>query len=245
MKNNTLPINEQSLISTYIKEVEKIPLLSREEEYNLAVLAKQGDSAARNKLVEANSRFVISVAKKFQGRGLPLEDLISEGNIGLLTAVDKFEPEKGFHFISYAVWWIRQSIMKAIADKSRMVRLPVNRLDEAEKYSVDVCSLDVPVNEGDDTTVGDFIESPALGPENEVLEKNLSESIDRILDGLSEREREIIMLRYGLRNHEQLSLKEVGDIYGLTKERIRQIEKNVIARISEDEFVQDLKYYIA
>lgn len=245
MKNNTLPINEQSLISTYIKEVEKIPLLSREEEYDLAVLAKQGDSAARNKLVEANSRFVISVAKKFQGRGLPLEDLISEGNIGLLTAVDKFEPEKGFHFISYAVWWIRQSIMKAIADKSRMVRLPVNRLDEAEKYSVDVCSLDVPVNEGDDTTIGDFIESPAIGPENEVLEKNLSESIDRILDGLSEREREIIMLRYGLRNHEQLSLKEVGDIYGLTKERIRQIEKNVIARISEDEFVQDLKYYIA
>ena len=245
MKNTATYEKEDSVLSTYIREVEKIPLLSREDEYSLAVKAKNGDINARNRLAEANSRFVISVAKKFQGKGLPLEDLISEGNIGLLTAIDKFEPEKGFHFISYAVWWIRQSIMKAIADKSRMVRLPVNRIDQADIYGIDVCSLDSPVGNDDLTSVGDFIESSEEGPDEVVLKQALTEAIDRILDGFTKKEREIITMRYGLHDHKQLSLKEVGDIYGLTKERIRQIEKKVIEKMTGDDFVRDLKYYVA
>lgn len=236
---------ENSALSTYIKEVEKIPLLTREEEYDLAVRAKNGDSWARNRICEANSRFVISVAKKFQGRGLLLEDLISEGNIGLLTAIDKFEPEKGYHFISYAVWWIRQSIMKAIADKSRMVRLPINRQDQADELGIDVCSLDTPIGSDLDSTMGDLIESSDIGPEEEALEISLKEAIDKILDSLSDKEREIIMMRYGLRDHKQMSLKEVGEVYGLTKERIRQIEKKVISKISQEDYVKDLRYYVA
>lgn len=244
MKNNAFE-NENSILDSYFREVEKVPLLSREEEYELAVKAKNGDSAARDRLVCANLRFVISNAKKYQGMGLPLEDLISEGNIGLLSAIDKFEPEKGYHFISYAVWWIRQSIQKAIMDKSRMVRLPVNRIAEADKYGIDVTSLDVPVGDDQDMTVGDFIESQDAGPDQQVLESELKNSIERILDGLSEKERQIIIYRYGLRNNKPMSLKEVGDLYGLTKERIRQIEKKVLSNLNQDSTVMDLKHYIA
>ncbi|MCQ2583925.1 MAG: RNA polymerase sigma factor RpoD/SigA [Treponema sp.] len=122
--------NEKSIINMYLKEINKIPLLSREEELDLAIKAKNGDSAAKNKIVNSNLRFVIQVAKKFQNRGLELEDLISEGNIGLLMAIDKFEPSRGYHFISYAVWWIRQSILKAVSEKSRAIRLPLNKANE-------------------------------------------------------------------------------------------------------------------
>lgn len=122
--------NEKSIINMYLKEINKIPLLTREEELDLAIKAKNGDSAAKNKIVNSNLRFVIQVAKKFQNRGLELEDLISEGNIGLLMAIDKFEPSRGYHFISYAVWWIRQSILKAVSEKSRAIRLPLNKANE-------------------------------------------------------------------------------------------------------------------
>ncbi|MBQ7508255.1 MAG: sigma-70 family RNA polymerase sigma factor, partial [Spirochaetales bacterium] len=118
---------EHDSLSMYLREIEKIPLLGRDEEFDLAMKAKNGDSLARERLVNANLRFVVSIAKQYQNRGLPLSDLISEGNIGLLTAIDKFEPEKGYHFISYAVWWIRQAVLKAIGEKARMIRLPMNR----------------------------------------------------------------------------------------------------------------------
>ena len=121
---------DKDVLSIYLKQINKIPMISHEEEYELALKAKQGDKKAREKLINSNLRFVVTVAKKYQGQGLPLEDLINEGNIGLLTAIDKFEPEKGYHFISYAVWWIRQSIMKAVCEKSRAVRLPLNRANE-------------------------------------------------------------------------------------------------------------------
>ena len=274
-------MKENSVISTYINEINRIPLLSREEEMELALRAKKGDETARARLLEANSRFVVSIAKKYQNRGLPLEDLISEGNIGLITALDKFEPETGNHFISYAVWWIRQSILKAIGDKSRMIRLPMNKntdflqvqaakarletsgedvsLEDIAKecsmseedvkellgYASNVTSLDAPLAEGEGNTFGDFIESPIPGPEAEVIEKSLSESIDRILDSLSERERNVIIRRYGLHNTKPLSLKEVGDIYGLTKERIRQIEKKVLNSFSQSSEIRELKAYIA
>jgi len=274
-------MTENSLLTTYIREIERIPLLTREQEYDLAVKAKHGDMEARAKLIESNSRFVISVAKSYQNRGLPLTDLISEGNVGLITAIDKFEPETGYHFISYAVWWIRQSILKALGDKSRMIRLPMNRnadlmqvqgvksrleqemdnvslediakacsmttdqVSEILNYSRDVTSLDAPVSEGEDASFGDFIESTQAGPEEELVGKALVESIDRILGRLNERERDIIIRRYGLHDSKRLSLKEVGDLYGVTKERIRQIEKKVLGSMQADSEMQQLKAYIA
>ena len=130
VKNTKYSDSDNEVLSTYLKTIDKIPLLTYDEEYELALKAKNGDKKAREKLINANIRFVVSVAKKFRGQGMPLEDLINEGNIGLMTAVDKFEPEKGYHFISYAVWWVRQAILKALAEQSRPVRLPLNRSNE-------------------------------------------------------------------------------------------------------------------
>ena len=130
VKNTKYSDSDNEVLSTYLKTIDKIPLLTYDEEYELALKAKNGDKKAREKLINANLRFVVSVAKKFRGQGMPLEDLINEGNIGLMTAVDKFEPEKGCHFISYAVWWVRQAILKALAEQSRPVRLPLNRSNE-------------------------------------------------------------------------------------------------------------------
>lgn len=282
MTNTNKHSNENTSLSLYLKEIEKIPLLDRDEEYKLAVMAKKGDSYARNRLVESNLRFVVSIAKQYQNRGLPLSDLISEGNIGLLTAMDKFEPEKGYHFISYAVWWIRQSILKAIGEKSRMIRLPMNRTAdlvqilqaktnleengyndasiediaaecgmtkdqvlEVMQMSREVSSLDAPVGAEEDSSFGDFIESDLQKPDDVVMDEALKESVRKILDTLPERERGIIALRFGLEGKKPMSLKEVGELYNLTKERIRQIEKKVLGQLSEDSIVQDLKAYIA
>ena len=282
MTNTNKHSNENTSLSLYLKEIEKIPLLDRDEEYKLAVMAKKGDCYARNRLVESNLRFVVSIAKQYQNRGLPLSDLISEGNIGLLTAMDKFEPEKGYHFISYAVWWIRQSILKAIGEKSRMIRLPMNRTAdlvqilqaktnleengyndasiediaaecgmtkdqvlEVMQMSREVSSLDAPVGAEEDSSFGDFIESDLQKPDEVVMDEALKESVKRILDTLPERERGIIALRFGLEGKKPMSLKEVGELYNLTKERIRQIEKKVLGQLSEDSIVQDLKAYIA
>ena len=273
---------ENGALSMYLKDIEKIPLIGRDEEYELAMRAKNGDSAARERLINGNLRFVVSIAKQFQGRGLPLIDLISEGNIGLITAIDKFEPEKGYHFISYAVWWIRQSILKAIGEKSRMIRLPMNKsadliqilqaksnlekngYDDASIEAIaaecgmdaqdvleimqiarDVSSLDAPVNSEEDTSFGDFIESDEPRPEDVVMDEALKNSVRKILGTLSEKERGIITLRFGLDNNEALSLKEVGEIYNLTKERIRQIEKKVLNNLLENQEVRELKAYIA
>lgn len=281
---NTNRVNtaESGALSMYLRDIEKIPLLDRDEELDLALKAKNGDSKARERLVNGNLRFVVSIAKQFQNRGLPLIDLISEGNIGLLTAIDKFEPEKGYHFISYAVWWIRQSILKAIGEKSRMIRLPMNKSadliqvlhakSEIEKVgsddatieqiaeqcgmeaqdvlelmqmSRDVSSLDAPVNREEDTSFGDFIESDGPRPEEIVMDKNMKESVNRILETLPEKERGIIKLRFGLDNQDAMSLKEVGEIYNLTKERIRQIEKKVLNNLQQNEEVRELRAYIA
>ena len=273
---------ENGALSMYLRDIEKIPLIGREEEYDLAMKAKNGDAAARERLVNGNLRFVVSIAKQFQGRGLPLIDLISEGNVGLLTAIDKFEPEKGYHFISYAVWWIRQSILKAIGEKSRMIRLPMNKsadliqilqaksnlekngyddasieaiaaecgMSESDVLEImqiarDVSSLDAPVGSEEDTSFGEFIESDDPKPEDVVMDEALKNSVRRILGTLSEKERGIITLRYGLDNNEAMSLKEVGEVYNLTKERIRQIEKKVLCNLLQNNEVKELKAYIA
>ena len=257
-----------------------------DEEYDLAVRAQKGDEKARERLVSANLRFVVAVAKKYQGQGLPLEDLIDEGNIGLLIAMDKFEPEKGYHFISYAVWWIRQSIMKAICEKSRAVRLPLNRANElfqiqkAQKnlmhasaggevsieeiakeaglepalvgellsISRETVSFDTPVGNGSDSSssrLGDFIEDDGFGPEELAMQKCLREDIDKVLSTLSEKERDIITLRFGLNDTAPMSLKEIGEMYNLTKERIRQIEKRALERLKQPGRAKMLESYTA
>ena len=282
INTNTTNNAENGALSMYLRDIEKIPLIGRDEEYDLAMKARQGDSAARERLVNGNLRFVVSIAKQFQGRGLPLIDLISEGNIGLLTAIDKFEPEKGYHFISYAVWWIRQAILKAIGEKSRMIRLPMNKsadliqilqaksnlekngyddasveaiaaecgMTESEVIEImqiarDVSSLDAPVGSEEDSSFGDFIESDDPRPDDIVMDEALKNSVRKILGTLSEKERGIITLRYGLDNNEAMSLKEVGEVYNLTKERIRQIEKKVLGNLLQNEEVRELKAYIA
>ena len=275
--------SDDEVLSIYLKEINRIPLISHEEEYELAVKAKNGDKAARDRILRANLRFVVSVAKKFRGQGLPLSDLINEGNIGLITALDKFEPEKGYHFISYAVWWIRQSIMKAISEKGRTVRLPLNRSNELMQIqkaqralmheketadpsaediaeatgldaklvndlltvSGDIISFDSPVKKGEesDSTFGDFIEDESKGPEERVMETSLEDAVASLLDTLSNKEKDIIERRFGLNGRKPMSLKEIGEVYGLTKERIRQIEKRALERLRTVSEERDLSVF--
>ncbi len=272
--------SDNEVLSIYLREINRIPLISHEEEYELALKAKNGDKAAREKLLRANLRFVVSVAKKFRGQGLPLSDLINEGKIGLITALYKFEPDKGYHFISYAVWWIRQAIMKAISEKGRTVRLPLNRSNElmqiqkAQKdlmheketsdptvediakvtgldatlindllsVSGEIVSFDSPVKKGEesDTTFGDFIEAEDKGPEEQVVDSSLKSSVHALLSTLSEKERNIIEMRFGLNGKKPMSLKEIGEVYGLTKERIRQIEKRTLEKLRVSSEERDL-----
>lgn len=282
-RNIEMMENDNEVLSVYLREINRIPLLSYDEEYELALRAKAGDKAARDRIIKANLRFVVSVAKKFRGNGLPLSDLIDEGNIGLITALDKFEPEKGYHFISYAVWWIRQSIMKAISEKSRAVRLPLNRsnelmqiqkaqkslmhemektaptteeiagitgldeklVDELLSISQDIVSFDSPVRKDDesDSTFGDFIEDEADGPEAQVMDSSLRDEVNAILSVLTDKERDIIAMRFGLDGAKPKSLKEIGEGYGLTKERIRQIEKRALEKLRAASEKKDLRAF--
>jgi RNA polymerase primary sigma factor len=281
---NTLAYDDANILSLYLKDISRIPLLTREEEITLTKRVVEGDELARKKMIESNLRFVVNVAKKYQNQGLPLIDLINEGNIGLMTALEKFDPDKGYHFISYAVWWIRQSIMKAINEKSRAVRLPLNRTNEllqiqkaqrslmgdnstedptAEEIgaltgfdpdhvnnllsiSRDLISLDAPVfSDSGSSSIGDFIEDDAKSPEDTLLDVALKEDINTVLSTLSDREREILELRFGLVGKIPMSLKEIGEIYNLTKERIRQIEKKALERLRVAQKSKILENYIA
>lgn len=275
---------DENILSTYLKEINKIPLLTREEEYEYAIAAAAGDKNAKEKLVKGNLRFVVNVSKKYQNQGLPLMDLISEGNIGLMNAVERFDATKGYHFISYAVWWIRQAILKAVCEKSRMIRLPLNRANElvqiekARKVVVnnrteesevreiaellnmtedhvreivnisrDMVSLDAPVfSDRDSSSLGDFIEDDYYEqPEDLVIESNLKSDIDDILATLTDKEAEVIRYRFGLNGYRPMSLKEIGDVFNLTKERIRQIEKKAIRRLQHPTRMNRLEAYVA
>ena len=278
-------LKEDSVLSMYLKDINKIPLLTREEETELATKAQAGDKEAKMRIVNANLRFVVNVAKKYQNHGLDLPDLISEGNIGLLTAVERFEVSKGYHFISYAVWWIRQAILKAICEKSRAIRLPLNRANElvqiehARKIiggnkteeeelsdvakmlnmsvrhvremvniSRDMVSLDAEVNnsEREGTTLGDFLEDTTTPqPDEKVLSDAMSHDIEEMLNTLKPNEARVLRLRFGLNGAKPMSLKEVGDICNLTKERIRQIEKHAIIRMQHPTRRRRLEAYVA
>lgn len=274
----------ENIISMYLKEINRIPLLTRKEEEDCARAAATGDKDAKNKLVQSNLRFVVNVAKKYQNQGLALPDLISEGNIGLMNAIERYDVDKGYHFISYAVWWIRQAILKAICEKSRMIRLPLNRANElvqiekarktlygvrnedselmqiAEMLNMDKdhvadlvnisrehVSLDTPVySEKDSSSLGDFLEDGThQRPEDIVMQQSLQEDINNILQTLTDKESEIIQFRFGLNGRAPLSLKEIGDRYNLTKERIRQIEKKAIKRMQHPMRSRMLEPYIA
>jgi RNA polymerase primary sigma factor len=275
----------ENVLSMYLGEINRIPLLTREEEDAAARAAAKGDKRAREKLVNANLRFVVNVAKKYQGQGLPLADLISEGNIGLLNAVERYDVDKGYHFISYAVWWIRQAVLKAICEKSRMIRLPLNRANElvqiekARKLnqenhnaegeikeiarlcrmdaghvedllniSRELVSLDNPVYtaDKDSSILGDFIEDENYrSPDQDAVAGALQEDIEMVLDTLNDKEADIIRCRYGLGNRAPMSLKEIGDRFNLTKERIRQIEKKALKRLQHPSRQQVLESYVA
>jgi RNA polymerase primary sigma factor len=275
--------SDENTLAMYLREIGRIPLLTRAEEDEAARAAAKGNGKARDKLVNGNLRFVVNIAKKYQGKGLPLQDLISEGNIGLLNAVDRFDAERGYHFISYAVWWIRQAVLKAITEKARMIRLPQNRANELfqiEKarrvvqeqgnpgdeiqdiakllemepeavedllnLSRDMVSLESPVYAGDTSVLGDHIEDEQYtSPDQEALRSILEDDIEKILNTLDEKEADIIRFRYGLGSQPAMSLKEIGDHFNLTKERIRQIEKKAILRLQHPSRKSLLAAYVA
>jgi len=275
---------DENVLSMYLKEINRIPLLSRENEDKYARAAALGDKHAKDMLVKSNLRFVVNVAKKYQNQGMPLADLISEGNIGLINAIERYDVDKGYHFISYAVWWIRQAILKAICEKSRMIRLPLNRANELVQIekarktlegamtedeeikeiarllemdaehvadlvavSRELISLETPVfDERDSSVVGDFVENDNyIAPESAAIEQNLKDDINNVLKTLSDKEREVIEYRFGLNGHRAMSLKEIGDRFKLTKERIRQIEKSALKRLSQPGRTELLESYVA
>ena len=248
-------------VRMYLKEIGQIPLLSVEEEQELAKRVADGDQKAKNKLTEANLRLVVSIAKKYSGRGLHILDLIQEGNTGLIRAVDKFDYTKGNKFSTYATWWIRQAITRAIADQARTIRVPVHMVEvinkatrcnrklvqelgreptleeiadelnmpiekiiEANRTAADTLSLDTPVGDEEDTTIGSFVEDDNTpGPADATSNTLLAEALGEILNTLTEREADVLRLRFGMCDGKTHTLEEVGQIFGVTRERIRQI----------------------
>jgi len=280
---DTMINNEENLLALYLDEINRIPLLTREEEDSIARKALDGDSEAKERLITSNLRFVVNVAKKYKNSGIPFEDLINEGNLGLMTAVDKFDPDKGYHFISYAVWWIRQSILKAVCEKSRSIRLPLNRANELVQIqktqreisrvtgeqvdtkevaailgmdnikvqelieiSQDLISLDSPSSDASDSgNLGDIIESTYKTPEEEALTNSLKESINSELSNLNDKEAMIINLRFGLNENKPHSLRAIGDQLGVTKERVRQIEKKALEKLRDSVNRESLEVFVA
>jgi len=258
----------ESLIEIYLRDASKVPLLTPEEEVELAKRIKQGDQRAKEKMALANLKLVVSIAKRYTGYGLPLLDLIQEGNIGLMRAVERFDHTKGYKFSTYATWWIRQAIVRAIATQSRLIRLPenileliqqINRIEEeylsehgrlpseeelAERLKItpervrevkefgitSVTSLETPVGEGEDETLGDFISDGAPSPAAEAAQDLLNDELERFLKDLPERERRILELRYGLRDGKPRTLKEIGELLGISRERVRQIAEESLAQ---------------
>ena len=266
-------------VRMYLKEIGQVRLLSADEEIELAKRVSEGDKAAKVKLTEANLRLVVSIAKKYSGRGLHILDLIQEGNTGLIRAVDKFDYTKGNKFSTYATWWIRQAITRAIADQARTIRVPVHMVEvinkatrcnrklvqelgreptleeiaaelnlpiekiiEANRTAADTLSLDMPVGDEEDTTIGSFVEddntpSPADATSNTLL----AEALTEILGTLTEREADVLRMRFGMYDGRTHTLEEVGQIFGVTRERIRQIENKAIRKLRHPSRAKKIK----
>ena len=275
-------ISIEDPVRMYLKEIGKVPLLSAEEEVELAKRMADGDEEAKKRLAEANLRLVVSIAKRYVGRGMLFLDLIQEGNLGLIRAVEKFDYQKGFKFSTYATWWIRQAITRAIADQARTIRIPVHmvetinklvrvqrqllqdlgrdptpeeigaemdmsadRVREIQKISQEPVSLETPIGEEEDSQLGDFIEdSQAIVPPDAASFSMLQEQLTQVLDSLADRERKVIELRFGLVDGHPRTLEEVGREFGVTRERIRQIESKTLAKLRHPSRSSKLKDYI-
>ena len=268
----------------YMREMGAIPILSAEEEKIITQRIANGDVEAKKELVEANLRLVISVAKRYIGCGIPFQDLVQEGNIGLMKAADKYDFKKGFHFSTYATWWIRQTISRAIADQNRLIRVPVHmselinkikrasreltiklqrdptdkeianklginqeEVTEANKYIISMSSLDTPIGgEDEEVTIGSFIaDNNTIDPIENCEKQDLHNSLEKVLSTLSEREANILRLRFGLNGNVPMTLEEVGKEYGITKERVRQIEIKALQKMRNPVRSNQLKDYLS
>ncbi|MBP8049872.1 MAG: RNA polymerase sigma factor RpoD [Oscillospiraceae bacterium] len=266
-------------VRMYLKEIGQVKLLTAEEEIELAKRVSEGDKKAKDRLTEANLRLVVSIAKKYSGRGLHILDLIQEGNTGLIRAVDKFDYTKGNKFSTYATWWIRQAITRAIADQARTIRVPVHMVEvinkatrcnrklvqelgreptleeiaaelnlpiekiiEANRTAADTLSLDMPVGDEEDTTIGSFVEDDNTpGPVDATSNAMLSEALTEILGTLTEREADVLRMRFGMYDGRTHTLEEVGQIFGVTRERIRQIENKAIRKLRHPSRAKKIK----
>ena len=262
-------IGTEDPVRMYLKEIGTVPLLTADEELRLAKKKAEGDQAAKERLIEANLRLVVSIAKRYTGRGMSFLDLVQEGNLGLIKGVEKFDYTKGYKLSTYATWWIRQSVTRALADQARTIRVPVhmvetintmskmqrkltlelgyepsvtelaNALDMTEEKVMEImqiarepASLETPIGEEDDSNLGDFVaDSNAVTPEGNVESVMLREHIDTLLEDLKERERQVIVLRFGLEDGHPRTLEEVGKEFNVTRERIRQIEAKALRKL--------------
>ena len=275
-------VSTEDPVRMYLKEIGNVPLLTGDEEVELAKRVEAGDEEAKRKLTEANLRLVVSIAKKYVGRGMPFLDLIQEGNMGLMKAVDKFDYKKGYKFSTYATWWIRQAITRGIADTGRTIRVPVHmvetinktlrmtrtllqelgreptpeevadrlgvpvsRVREVLKISRDPVSLDTPIGEEDDSHLGDFIEDDTvMSPADSAAFSMLREELATALESLTERERQVIKLRFGLEDGRARTLEEVGKEFNVTRERIRQIEAKALRKLRHPTRSKRLKDFL-
>ncbi len=281
-KDSDDDITTEDSVRMYLKEIGTIPLLTAEEETELAERLETGDERAGKRLAEANLRLVVSIAKKYIGRGMHLQDLIQEGNMGLLKAVEKFDFRKGYKFSTYATWWIRQSITRAIADQARTIRIPVHmvetinrvnrterqllqelgrepsideiaaklkmsprRIEEIMKIAQDPVSMETPIGEEEDSHIGDFIvDEKTQQPEEAAATSFLHEQLMDVMQTLTERERKVLILRYGLDGETPKTLEEVGKIFNVTRERIRQIEAKAIRKLHHPNRSKKLRDYL-
>ena len=272
---------ETASLNQYLSDIAKIPMVTPQEEVILTQKIRAGDQAALERLTTANLRFVVSVAKQYQSSGLTLGDLINEGNLGLVKAAKRFDETKGFKFISYAVWWIRQSILSAIGEQSRMVRLPLNQVGDLSKiakasskleqvyerqptpeeiaedlettvqkvtnslaHSGRHLSYDTPFSSEEDNTLLDVLKSPEFGTDKEMMNESLRIEVSDSMRMLSDKEREVLELFFGLKNQQAHSLEEIGEKYQLTRERVRQIKDKALARLRDSRRSKRLQTYL-
>lgn len=279
---NKITTRESLALDKYLNDIGKIDMLTADEEADLARRIREGDNEALEKLTRSNLRFVVSVAKQYQNQGLSLSDLINEGNVGLMKAAKRFDETRGFKFISYAVWWIRQSILQAIVEYSRLVRLPLNKVGSYNKINeayisfvqefereptheeiADILgikpkevasilkgsrhqSMDAPLGgeDSDGTMLDVFVSEDDKDPDNDLMEQSLKDEVEQGLSILAPREVEVLSAYYGLKGHKSYTLEEIGEMYGLTRERVRQIKERAIRRLRKSYNRNNLRSYL-